>query len=75
MHDVEILVTENGLADQRGVIREQLADCFRRALVKGGHTRRLLAEVLSWLTRRKRTGTMPREKRGRPAPVPEPHAA
>jgi len=74
-HDVDVLVTENGLADLRGLApreraiaiiakcvhplyREQLADYFDRALLRGGHTPHILDEALSWHVRRKETGTM-----------------
>ncbi len=74
-HDVDILVTEQGLADLRGLApreraeviiancvhpsyREQLADYYARARVRGGHTPHLLEEAFSWHIRREKTGSM-----------------
>ena len=64
-HDTDILVTEIGLADLRGLApreraavvirncvhpsyRDLLADYFRRAVARGGHTPHILEEALSW---------------------------
>ncbi|TCA20669.1 acetyl-CoA hydrolase/transferase family protein [Rhizobium leguminosarum bv. viciae] len=74
-HDVDILVTEIGLADLRGLAprerakviiancvhpsyREMLADYYRRALQRGGHTPHLIEEALGWHDNRRRTGRM-----------------
>lgn len=74
-HDVEILVTEQGLADLRGLAprerakviiencvhpqyREPLADYFREAAKRGGHTPHILEEALSWHIRYLEKGTM-----------------
>ncbi|SON55940.1 Succinyl-CoA:coenzyme A transferase [Hartmannibacter diazotrophicus] len=74
-HDVDILVTEFGLADLRGLAprerapliiancahpdyRDELADYFRRAVARGGHTPHVLEEALSWHVRLKETGSM-----------------
>ena len=95
MHDVDIVVTESGLADLREPAPRECAvvsaksELFANSwlITSGAPWPRvaMLADVLSWHTRRKRTGTMPpQEKCGRPAPepsharvpvVPEPHAA
>lgn len=64
-HDVDILVTEIGLADIRGLAprerarvvidncvhpkyRDVLADYFKRAMLRGGHTPHLIEEALAW---------------------------
>ncbi|TBC37873.1 acetyl-CoA hydrolase/transferase family protein [Rhizobium ruizarguesonis] len=74
-HDVDILVTEIGLADLRGLAprerakviiancvhpsyREMLADYYRRALLRGGHTPHLIEEALGWHDNLRRTGRM-----------------
>lgn len=74
-HDVDVVVTEQGLADLRGLApreraqvilancvhpayREALADYYRRAEAKGGHTPHLLEEAFSWHVRLRDTGRM-----------------
>ncbi|ABC22727.1 acetyl-CoA hydrolase/transferase family protein [Rhodospirillum rubrum] len=74
-HDVDILITEIGLADLRGLAprerakvvidncvhpayRDQLADYYRRALTRGGHTPHLIEEAFSWHVRAAKTGSM-----------------
>ncbi|MBA9036679.1 acetyl-CoA hydrolase/transferase family protein [Rhizobium leguminosarum] len=74
-HDVDILVTEIGLADLRGLAprerakviiancvhpsyRDMLADYYRRALLRGGHTPHLIEEALGWHNSLRRTGRM-----------------
>ncbi|TAX45012.1 acetyl-CoA hydrolase/transferase family protein (plasmid) [Rhizobium leguminosarum] len=74
-HDVDILVTEIGLADLRGLAprerakviiancvhpsyRDMLADYYRRALLRGGHTPHLIEEALGWHDSLRRTGRM-----------------
>ncbi|WP_064709934.1 acetyl-CoA hydrolase/transferase family protein [Rhizobium bangladeshense] len=74
-HDVDIVVTEIGLADLRGLApreraaviiancvhptyRQALADYYRRALLRGGHTPHLLEEALGWHDALRRTGKM-----------------
>ncbi|MCW1413918.1 acetyl-CoA hydrolase/transferase family protein [Rhizobium sp. 1AS11] len=74
-HDVDILVTEIGLADLRGLAprerakviiancvhpsyREMLAEYYRRALLRGGHTPHLIEEALGWHDNLRRTGRM-----------------
>ncbi|MCM2439637.1 acetyl-CoA hydrolase/transferase family protein [Agrobacterium vitis] len=76
-HDVDILITEQGLADLRGLAprerarlvldncvhpdyRDQLADYYQRALVRGGHTPHILEEAFSWHQSMRETGTMRR---------------
>ncbi|MUZ75463.1 succinate CoA transferase [Agrobacterium vitis] len=76
-HDVDILITEQGLADLRGLAprerarlvldncvhpdyRDQLADYYQRALVRGGHTPHILEEAFSWHQSMLETGTMRR---------------
>jgi len=74
-HDVDILVTEIGLADLRGLAprerarviidncvhpkyRDVLADYYRRAVLRGGHTPHLVEEALAWHDNLRRTGRM-----------------
>lgn len=66
-HDVDVIVTENGLADLRELIiahcahpdyREALLDYFQRATARGGHTPHILEEAFSWHTRQQATGSM-----------------
>ncbi|QWW71622.1 acetyl-CoA hydrolase/transferase family protein [Rhizobium sp. WYJ-E13] len=74
-HDVDILVTEIGLADLRGLAprerarviidncvhpkyRDVLADYYRRAVLRGGHTPHLIEEALAWHDNLRRTGRM-----------------
>jgi len=73
-HDVDVLITENGVADLRGktdaeraalVIsrcagsyRAQLQDYLDRAKAHGGHHPMLLQEALSWHQRLRETGSM-----------------
>lgn len=74
-HDVDILVTEIGLADIRGLAprerarviidncvhpkyRDALADYFRRATLRGGHTPHLIEEALAWHDNLRVTGRM-----------------
>lgn len=74
-HDVDILVTEIGLADLRGLApreraaaiiancihpsyREALADYYKRAAARGGHTPHLIEEALGWHDNLRRTGHM-----------------
>jgi succinyl-CoA:acetate CoA-transferase len=64
-HDVDIVITETGLADLRGLApreraqtiiancahpsyRDDLADYYRRACSRGGHTPHLIEEAFSW---------------------------
>ncbi|WP_454856749.1 acetyl-CoA hydrolase/transferase family protein [Rhizobium binxianense] len=78
-HDVDILVTEIGLADLRGLApreraatiiancvhptyREALADYYRRAVARGGHTPHVIEEALGWHDSLRRTGRMLPEK-------------
>ncbi|MCK9915174.1 acetyl-CoA hydrolase/transferase family protein [Microbacteriaceae bacterium K1510] len=74
-HDVDVVVTETGLADLRGLApreraqtiiancvhptyRELLADYFRRAVGRGGHTPHIIEEALSWHARLRESGSM-----------------
>ena len=74
-HDVDILVTEQGLADLRGLApreravliiencvhpsyKTELADYFKRALQRGGHTPHVLEDALSWHQRFEEQGDM-----------------
>lgn len=74
-HDVDILITEQGLADLRGLApreraaliiansahplyRDRLADYYRRALARGGHTPHVIGEALSWHMALSERGTM-----------------
>ncbi len=74
-HDVDILVTEQGLADLRGLAprerakiiiencvhpdyKEELADYYNRACLRGGHTPHLLDETFTFYSRLSKTGTM-----------------
>lgn len=73
-HDVAVIVTEQGVADLRGLspreraprliavahptYRPLLEDYFRRASARGGHTPHLLDEAFSWHLRAAATGTM-----------------
>lgn len=73
-HDIDIVVTEHGVADLRGksdieraleiinnctgLYKEQLADYFSRACTKGGHHPILLDEALAWHISLKENGTM-----------------
>ena len=74
-HDVDVIVTECGLADLRELApreramaiiancvhpayRDQLADYYARACLRGGHTPHLVEEAFSWHLRRMNTGTM-----------------
>ncbi|WP_416067018.1 acetyl-CoA hydrolase/transferase family protein [Rhizobium sp. ZK1] len=74
-HDVDILVTEIGLADLRGLAprerarviidncvhpkyRDVLADYYRRAVLRGGHTPHLIEEALAWHDNLRLTGRM-----------------
>jgi succinyl-CoA:acetate CoA-transferase len=74
-HDVDILITEIGLADLRGLApreraqtiiancahpsyRDELADYYRRAAERGGHTPHLIEEAFSWHSNFRQHGTM-----------------
>jgi acetyl-CoA hydrolase/succinyl-CoA:acetate CoA-transferase len=74
-HDVDILVTEIGLADLRGLApreraaviiancvhpayREAMADYYKRAVARGGHTPHLIEEAFGWHDNLRRTGQM-----------------
>lgn len=73
-HDIDVVITENGVADLRGksdveraeaiinncagTYKAQLLDYFNRARAAGGHHPVLLDEALSWHLRLKKTGTM-----------------
>tara|TARA_R110001583_G_scaffold71050_5_gene200524 strand:+ start:31375 stop:32871 length:1497 start_codon:yes stop_codon:yes gene_type:complete len=74
-HDVDILITEIGLADLRGLApreraqtiiancahpsyRDDLADYYRRAAERGGHTPHLIEEAFSWHSNFRQHGTM-----------------
>lgn len=73
-HDIDVVITEHGVADLRGlsdveraqaiiqnctgVYREQLTDYLTRAQERGGHHPMLLEEALSWHIRLKEQGTM-----------------
>ena len=73
-HDIDVVITENGVAELRGKsdverakaiiencagrYREQLRDYFDRACKKGGHHPQLLDEAFSWHLRLKEKGTM-----------------
>lgn len=76
-HDVDIVVTEVGLADLRGLApreraaviiancvhpsyRDALADYYKRALQRNGHTPHVLEEALSWHVAAREKGTMQR---------------
>lgn len=73
-HDIDVVVTENGVADLRGksdverareiiencagVYKDQLRSYLDRAIAAGGHHPVLLDEALSWHVRLKQTGSM-----------------
>ncbi|OSQ36554.1 acetyl-CoA hydrolase/transferase family protein [Thalassospira mesophila] len=74
-HDVDILITETGLADLRGLApreraqtiiancahpsyRDDLADYYRRAVIRGGHTPHLIEEAFAWHAAFREHGTM-----------------
>lgn len=76
-HDVDVLITEVGLADLRGLApreraelviancvhpayRDQLADYYRRAKARDGHTPHLIEEALSWHQALRQRGSMSR---------------
>ena len=73
-HDIDVVVTENGVADLRGksdverareiiencagAYKDQLRSYLERAVAAGGHHPVLLDEALSWHIRLKQTGSM-----------------
>lgn len=73
-HDIDVIVTENGVADLRGksdverareiiencsgAYKAQLSSYLERAIASGGHHPVLLEEALSWHIRLKETGSM-----------------
>lgn len=73
-HDIDVVITEHGVADLRGKTdveraraiiencagsyKPQLQDYFNRALASGGHHPVLLNEAFSWHIALKETGTM-----------------
>lgn len=73
-HDIDVVVTENGVADLRGksdverareiiencagAYKNQLRSYLERAVAAGGHHPVLLDEALSWHIRLKQTGSM-----------------
>ena len=73
-HDIDVVITENGVADLRGLsdieraekiidncsfrYKEQLKDYFKRAVALGGHHPIMLDEALSWHILFKERGTM-----------------
>ena len=73
-HDIDVVVTENGVADLRGksdterareiiencagAYKDQLRSYLDRAAAAGGHHPVLLDEALSWHIRLKKTGSM-----------------
>lgn len=75
-HDVDVIVTEQGYADLRGLAqrveliiencahplyRDQLREYYREALTRGGQTPHVLEKALSWHTDFTRNGTMLKE--------------
>lgn len=73
-HDIDVVVTENGVADLRGksdverareiiencagAYKDQLRSYLERAVAAGGHHPVLLDEALSWHIRLKQSGSM-----------------
>ncbi len=74
-HDVDVLITEQGIADLRGLAprerakviiercahpdyKDELADYFDRACLRGGHTPHILEEAFKFHTRHTATGSM-----------------
>ena len=76
-HDIDVVITENGIADLRGLsdieranaiinncscgYKNQLSDYFTRAIKEGGHHPVLLEEAFSWHISLKTNGTMKKE--------------